>query len=75
MIIFGRVDKQASEYFILEPLTAKGIDMFPVLICLFVCLIGVNDTFNNISVVSQRSALLVEEARVHKENHRPWAGN
>jgi len=36
---------------------------------------GFNATFNNISVISRRSVLLVEEAGVPGENHRPWAGN
>ena len=30
-----------------------------------------SDTFNNISVISWRSVLLVEETRVPEENHRP----
>jgi hypothetical protein len=30
-----------------------------------------NSTFNNISVISWQSALLVEETRVLRENHRP----
>jgi hypothetical protein len=30
-----------------------------------------NITFNNISVISWRSVLLVEETEVHEENHRP----
>jgi len=30
-----------------------------------------NATFNNISVISWRSVLLVEETRVLGENHRP----
>ena len=29
-----------------------------------------NATFNNISVISWQSVLLVEETRVHGENHR-----
>jgi hypothetical protein len=32
-----------------------------------------NATFNNISVISWRSDLLVEETRVPRENHRPVA--
>ena len=32
-----------------------------------------NATFNNISVISWRSVLLVEEAGVHGENPRPVA--
>jgi hypothetical protein len=34
-----------------------------------------NDTFNNISFISWRSVLLVEETRVHGENHRPAASH
>ena len=34
-----------------------------------------NTIFNNISVISWRSILLVEETRVPKENHRPVAGH
>ena len=30
-----------------------------------------NVTFNNISVISCRSVLFVEETGVHRENHRP----
>ena len=38
----------------------------------FVCLFdGVNITFNNISVISWRSILLVEETGGPGENHRP----
>jgi uncharacterized DUF497 family protein len=32
-------------------------------------------TFNNISVISMRSVLLVEETGVHGENHRPVASH
>jgi len=34
-----------------------------------------NATFNNISVVSWRSVLLVEETGGHGENHRPVASH
>jgi hypothetical protein len=37
------------------------------------CVMVFNATFNNISVISWRSVLLVEDNRVHKENHRPAA--
>ena len=39
-------------------------------ICLFVCLIVFNATFNNISVISWRSFLLVEKTVGLGENHR-----
>jgi hypothetical protein len=38
-------------------------------------LIVFNATFNNISVISWRSILLVEETGVPGENHRPAAGH
>jgi hypothetical protein len=34
-----------------------------------------NATFNNISVISWRSVLLVKEIRVPEENHRPAASH
>jgi hypothetical protein len=34
-----------------------------------------NATFNNISVISWRSVLLVEETEVSGENHRPVTSN
>ena len=42
---------------------------------MFVCLMVFNATFNNISVISWRPTLLVEEAGVLGENHWPWASN
>ena len=41
------------------------------MICLIVCLLVFNATFNNISVISLRSVLLVEEIVGPGENHRP----
>jgi hypothetical protein len=32
-----------------------------------------NSTFSNISAISWRPVLVVEEAGVPGENHRPWA--
>jgi hypothetical protein len=43
--------------------------------CLFVCLMVFNATFSNISVISWRSALLVEEPGGPGENHRPVASH
>jgi hypothetical protein len=34
-----------------------------------------NATFSNISAISWRPVLVVEEAEVPGENHRSWAGN
>jgi hypothetical protein len=45
------------------------------LFCLFVCLMVFNATFNNISVISCRSVLLVEETGGPGENHRPVASH
>ena len=41
----------------------------------FVCFIAFNATFNNISVISWRSVLVVEETGVPAENHRPVASH
>ena len=41
--------------------------------CLFVCLMVFNATFNNISVISWRPVLLMEETRGPGENHWPVA--
>ena len=38
-------------------------------VCMFVCLMVFNATFNNISAISWRSVLLVEETGVPRENH------
>jgi len=35
----------------------------------------INTTFNNISVISWRSVLLVKETGVPRENHRPIASH
>ena len=43
--------------------------------CLIVCLMVFNATFNNISVISWRSILLVDENRGPGENHRPVASH
>jgi hypothetical protein len=34
-----------------------------------------NATFGNISVISWRPVLVIEEAGVPGENHQPWASN
>ena len=34
-----------------------------------------NATFSNISAISRRPVLVVEETGVPEENHRPWASN
>ena len=45
------------------------------IVCYFVCLMVFNSTFNNISFISWRSVLLVEETGVPGENHRPVASH
>ena len=44
-------------------------------LCLFVCLMVFNATFNNISVISWQSVLLVEESRWPAENYRSVASH
>ena len=39
----------------------SGDSIFVLILCLFVCLMVFNATFNNISVISWQSVLLVEE--------------
>jgi energy-converting hydrogenase Eha subunit E len=39
----------------------------------YVCLMVFNATFNNMSSISWRSVLLVEETAIPGENHRPVA--
>jgi hypothetical protein len=46
-----------------------------IMICLFVCLMVFNTTINNISVISWRSVLLVEETDGPGENHRRVASH
>ena len=46
-----------------------------VCVCLFVCLMVFSATFNNISVISWQSVLLMEETRVPGENHRTVASH
>ena len=43
----------------------------------FACFVwlGLNAAFNDISVISRRSVLLVQESGELEENHRPLAGN
>jgi len=38
-------------------------------------LIVFNATFSNISAISWRPVLVVEEARVPREKHQPWVSN
>ena len=46
-----------------------------ILAVLFICLMVFNATFNNISVISWQSILLVEEIGKSGENHRPVASH
>jgi len=45
------------------------------IVCLFVCLMVCNATFNNISVILWQSVLLVEETGGPGENHRSVASH
>jgi len=56
-------------YFILN------IDYLYWELCLFACLMMFNATFNNISVISWRSILLVKKIEGPGKNHRPVAGH
>ena len=53
----------------------KIVEKVCLFVCLFVCLMMYNAIFNNISVISWRSVLLVEETGEPGENHRPVTSN
>jgi len=42
---------------------------------IFYFILAFNATFSNISAILGRPVLVVEEAGVPEENHRPWARN
>jgi hypothetical protein len=46
-----------------------------LIVCLFVCFMVLNTTFNNILVISWWSVLSVEETGVLGENHQPAKNN
>jgi hypothetical protein len=48
---------------------------FAPLIYEFILFLVLSATFSNISAISCRPVLVVEEAGVPGENHRPWASN
>jgi hypothetical protein len=47
----------------------------PLLIFFCCCFFGVLTPLDNISAISWQPVLMVEEAGVPGENHRPWASN
>ena len=51
-------------------ISSYNILQIHIVLLLFVCLMAFNVTFSNISAISWRSILLVEETRVLGENHR-----
>jgi hypothetical protein len=53
----------------LEPSALLDIVEEDKYVCLFVCLMLLNATFNSISALSLRTDLLVEETGVPGENH------
>jgi hypothetical protein len=57
----------------IEFLLLQYIHYHLILGIMIVCLMVFNATFNNISVISWRSVLLVEETGGPRENHRPVA--
>jgi hypothetical protein len=63
--LFSRWNSFLSRNIFIERLTIWLIDWFLMF----------NVTFSNISAISWRPVLVVEEARVPGENHRPWASN
>jgi hypothetical protein len=61
------------KYFFQHHFEEKNVPLsFNIDLILFIVL---NATFCNISAISWRSVLVVEEARIPGENHRPWSSN
>ena len=55
---------------------SKLRDQIPCSLIIDLIFFGVfNATFSNISAISWQPVLMVEEAGVPGENHRPWASN
>jgi hypothetical protein len=48
---------------------------FRVYLFSFFQFLVLNTTFSNISAISWRPVLVVEEAGIPGKNHRPWASN
>ena len=57
----------------IRSIVVKQVNIFIYNILFFVCLMVFNVTFNNISAISWRSVLVVEEIRGLGEKHRPVA--
>jgi hypothetical protein len=70
-VLFIKRNKKMCKYFVL---LRKGDNSFQGL-WVKVRVKAFNATFNNISVISWRSVLLVEETPVPGENHRPTASH
>jgi hypothetical protein len=59
MILFIKIQQ--------KKIAIYSVDLIGFIVC--------NATFSNISAISWRPVLVVEEAGVPGENHRPWASN
>jgi hypothetical protein len=60
---------------ILKALLLKNVPNDPESNLARVMVMVFNATFNNISIISWQSVLLVEETRVSEENHHPVASH
>ena len=61
-----------SELYLYSQISTTNAKYWSIVsICLFVCFMVFNATFKNISVMSWRSVLFVEETGRSAENHRP----
>jgi hypothetical protein len=70
-IVFNKVEMKLSEFNSFFFSVLEGC----LFVCLFVCLKVFNTTFNNISVISWWSVVLMEETGGPGENHRPVASH
>ena len=79
--IYVEINKHSTYHqFTCHNFTCMRIDVFSLTLNIgylktklnnYWCVMVLNDTFNNISVISWWAALLVEETRVPEERHRP----
>jgi hypothetical protein len=60
---------------IVHQVVTLRVDLYSTYSTYMVWFMVLNTTFNNISVISWRSVLLVEGTGAPRENHRPVAGH
>ena len=75
VIIFYTTAKMFQSYYGLSLFSSTSVDEMVFIWLIWFDIFVFNATFSNISAISWRPVLVVEEAGVPGENHRPWASN